>query len=254
MILAQNNGPAPISVTVSLHSTDATIDRTSPIAVVVPPGETVSIATIRGTAPGQQYRIAMNFKFSIGSPDVVHSPNAIYQLPFMDRQLITVGQIMGGRISTHNSLSSKYAVDFTVPVGTPIMAARKGRVVDIDQNYGEGGADPLLKANHVLILHEDGTLGLYSHLAQNRISVIFGQRVEAGELIAYSGNTGYSSGPHLHFVVLTNARTGNGSALYQSLPVKFVDSASGHEIQLHQGDRLVHSHNKTPAQPISITP
>jgi len=254
IISAQNSGPAPILVTVNLHPSHAIIDRPSPIVMLVPPGKNDTVATIRGTAAGRKYRIAMDYKFSIGDPDALHNPGAYYFLPFQNGQMLSVGQALGGRITTHNNPSSKYAVDFNVPLGTPIMAARKGTVVDIDKDYSEGGADPLLKANHVLILHEDGTLGLYSHLTQNRIPVTLGQRVEAGELIGYSGNTGYSSGPHLHFVVLANTRTANGSALYRSLPVKFVNSASGSEIQLHQGDKLECRHSKTFAQPASTSP
>lgn len=254
MILAQNNGPAPLWVTVNLHSTNAIIDRTSPIAVVVPAGETVTIATIRSAAPGQQYRVATNYKFSIGTPDVVQNTGATYLLPFRNGQLITIGQALGGKITTHNGPASKYAVDFIVPVGTPIMAARKGRVVDIDQNYSEGGADPLLKANHVLMLHEDGTLGLYSHLEQNRIPVTFGQWVGAGELIGYSGNTGYSTGPHLHFVVFSNTRTLDGTAQYLSQPVKFVNGAPEYELQLQQGDKQVTSHLSATPRVSTVTP
>jgi len=247
MLLAQNNGPAPILVTVNLlNPVNATIDRPSPITVVVPPGETISIATVHITVPGQQYKISSSYKFSVGTPDVVQNPDATYLLPFKDGQEITVGQVLGGKISTHSGLASKYAVDFTVPIGTPIVAARKGKVVDIDQNYSEGGADPLLKANHVLILHEDGTLGLYSHLTQNRIPVTFGQRIEAGELIGYSGNTGYSTGPHLHFVVLSNTRTTDGTAQYLSQPVKFMNDTPAHELELHQYDKLVTHHHASP--------
>lgn len=122
-----------------------------------------------------------------------------------------------------------------MPIGTPLLAARKGRVVDIDQNFTEGGTDPLLKANHVMILHEDGTLGLYSHLAANRIAVSFGQWVDAGTLIGYSGNTGYSTGPHLLFAVLTNTPAANGAARYLSHQVKFVNFAPAQEIELIQG-------------------
>lgn len=239
-VLAQNNGPAPIWVTVNLlNPVNATIDPQSPIALLVPPCETVTVATVHIIEPGKQYRITTNFKFTIGKPDAVQQPDAIYQLPFQEGQTITVGQAPGGNITTHNSPSSKYAIDFSVPVGTPIVAARKGRVVDIDNDYSEGGADPLLKANHVLILHEDGTLGLYSHLAKGTIPLAFGQWLEAGELIGYSGNTGYSTGPHLHFVVLSNIQTPDGTAQYLSLPAKFTNDVQGHEQKLYQGKKLM---------------
>ena len=253
IILAQNSGPAPILATVSLlNPVNAIIDRSSPIAVVVPPGETITVAVIHGAVQGQEYRIATNYKFSIGNPDAVQDPRATYLLPFKEGQVITVGQVLGGKITTHNNPASRNAVDFTVPIGTPILLARKGRVVDIDQGYSEGGADPLLKANHVLILHEDGTLGLYSHFAHNRIMVSSGQWLEAGALIGYSGNTGYSTGPHLHFVVLSNTRSTDGAAQYLSQPVKFVNYAPLQEVQLCQGDKLVPSHHDAQPKTASV--
>lgn len=57
---------------------------------------------------------------------------------------------------------------YDVVIGTPVLAARKGRVVDIDQGFIKGGNDPSLRANHVMILHEDGTLGMDSHFSANR--------------------------------------------------------------------------------------
>ena len=240
-VMAQNNGPAPILLNLKLTSTNAIIEPPSPVAVVVKPAETIQVAAIHSAVTGQGYRIARSYQFSIGDPNAVHDPSATYRLPFKEGQAITVGQVWGGKIITHITPASLYAVDFVVPIGTPLVAARKGRVVDIDQNFTDGGTDPLLKANHVMILHEDGTLGLYSHLAANRIAVSFGQWVDAGNLIGYSGNTGYSTGPHLHFAVLTNTSSANSTARYLSHPVRFVNFAPAQEIALTQGATwLVH--------------
>ena len=243
ILSAQNDGSAPILATVNLINPDgAIIDHTSPIMLVVKPQERIQIASIHGAVAGQRYRITTPYKFSIGDPDAIHDPAATYQLPFQDGQAVKVGQVFGGRITTHNDLDSRYAVDFDVPIGTPVLAARSGRVVDIDQNFTQGGNDPSLKANHVLILHEDGTLGIYSHFSANRISVSIGQWVNAGTLIGYSGNTGYSSGPHVHFAVLINSRTPDGSAKYVSVPVNFVNGAPDQQVQLLQDEILVVNH------------
>lgn len=233
-VMAQNNGPAPILLNLKLTSTNAIVERPSPI-VVVKPAETIQVAQIHSEVSGHGYRVARSYQFSIGDPNAVHDPSAIYRLPFKDGQAITVGQVWGGKIITHTTPASRYAVDFVVPIDTPLVAARKGRVVDIDQNFTDGGTDPLLKANHVMILHEDGTLGLYSHLAANRIAVSFGEWVDAGTLIGYSGNTGYSTGPHLHFAVLTNTPIADGAARYLSHPIRFVNFSTAQEIKLIQG-------------------
>jgi len=71
--------------------------------------------------------------------------------------------------------------------------------------------------NYVLIRHEDGTLGHYCHLQKGGCLVKPGQLVKTGDAIARSGNTGFSSGPHLHFSVY---KTKNGRER-ESIPVKF---------------------------------
>lgn len=240
VVLAQNNGPAPILAMVNLLNPDnAIIDPAPPIILVIKPQESIPIASVHVAFAGQRYRISTSYKFSIGDPDALHDSKAIYRLPFQDGQTIKIGQVRGGRITTHNAPDSQYAVDFAVPIGTPVHAARKGHVVDVDQHFTKGGNDPKLKANHVLILHEDGTLGMYSHFSTNRITVSIGQEVEAGALIGYSGNTGYSSGPHLHFAVLTNTRTPDGTAKYISAPVDFVNEAPDRKIRFSQDEKLV---------------
>lgn len=244
VVFAQNAGPAPILATVTLRDpVNAVVDHPSPIVVVVNPNESVPVATVRRAETGKGYRISTSYKFSLGDPDAKHDPAATYQLPFKAGQMIKIGQVLGGRISTHTGQDSHHAIDFSIPVGTPILAARKGRVVDVDQDFTKGGNDPALKANHVLILHEDGTLGMYSHFSTKRIDVSIGDKVEAGALLGYSGNTGYSTGPHLHFAVLTNTRTPDGAAKYVSVPVEFVDGNPAHKLQFKQDETLVAHHD-----------
>ena len=103
---------------------------------------------------------------------------------------------------THRGLSA-YAIDFPVPDGTPIHAAREGIVVGAEGSNSIGGMSPEYRkyANYVIIEHSDGTMRNYYHLRKNGAHVKIGQKVSKGDLIGYSGNTGYSSGPHLHFSV-----------------------------------------------------
>ncbi len=242
ILLAQNKGPAPVLLNLNLASDNAIIEPAAHIVEVIKPAAALPTASIRSKAAGQGYRVASNYKFSIGDPDAIPDPAVTYQLPFANGQKVLIGQILGGKITTHTGPDSKYAVDFDVPIGTPVLAARSGVVVDIDQGYTAGGNDPKLKANHVLILHEDGTLGLYAHLRAESHAVTFGQMVKTGELIGYSGNTGYSSGPHLHFSVLTNTRTADGSVKYVSHPVKFVNGMPAQAVEFHQNQIMQVSH------------
>jgi len=104
-------------------------------------------------------------------------------------------------------------------VGTDIVAARSGIVFDVSSTNFKGGTDAdqyANLANFVRILHDDGTYAVYAHLNWNSIRVRPGERVQAGQYIADSGNTGFSSGPHLHFAVQKNM-----GMRVDSLPVAF---------------------------------
>jgi murein DD-endopeptidase MepM/ murein hydrolase activator NlpD len=103
-----------------------------------------------------------------------------------------------------------YAVDIALPDGTPVYAARAGLVIDLRHDAFLGAVDPTLldQANVVEVLHDDGTIAVYAHLHWDSIRVRIGQQVARGEYLADSGNTGFTSGPHLHFAVWRNSDNG----------------------------------------------
>ncbi len=82
-------------------------------------------------------------------------------------------------------------IDIGVPEGTPVVAAAEGVVTFAGQQSGYG--------NHIEVRHADGVTTTYSHLSS--IGVAVGEPVKPGQQIAASGNTGHSTGPHLHFEV-----------------------------------------------------
>lgn len=94
-----------------------------------------------------------------------------------------------------------HGIDIAVPTGTPISAARAGKVI----KAGWMGVYGL----SVLIDHGNGIQTLYGH--NDRLSVKVGEQVEMGEEIALSGNTGNTTGPHLHFEIRKNGKTVNPS-------------------------------------------
>jgi murein DD-endopeptidase MepM/ murein hydrolase activator NlpD len=182
--------------------------------------------------PARETSFDMRLQYIPGRPGVEHRPDQPYRLPFALATGYRVSQAFPSGI-THADASSIYAVDFAMPIGTGVYAARGGIVIQIADEYYAAGLDPdtdLARANIVRVLHDDGTMSLYAHLNWNSIRVRPGQRVARGEYIADSGNTGFSTGPHLHFVVQRNA-----GGLIESVPVTFA-GPGGEPIVLETGD------------------
>jgi len=95
-----------------------------------------------------------------------------------------------------------YAIDFAMPIGTRVIASREGEVVAArGEFYDNNGED--LKENFVFIRHADGTVARYFHLTHDGALVKVGDKIKQGQLIGLSGNTGQSTGAHLHFDVQT---------------------------------------------------
>jgi len=142
-----------------------------------------------------------------------------------------ISQAFMGAASHNQHPESHHAVDIVMPDRTPITAAYGGLVTEVEKNFSRSGwseeyAD---EANYVRVLHANGTMALYAHLAPDAIEVALGQRIKAGHLLGYSGTTGYSTGPHLHFALQFN-----GGKRLISLPFRF----RGHSTEPQVGHRL----------------
>ena len=126
--------------------------------------------------------------------------------------------VQGNDTKFSHTGNQKYAFDFTMAEGTKVCASRAGKVVEVKEDFTEGAlrADLLNKGNIVVVDHGDGTCARYLHLKPQGALVDVGDAVNAGDVIALSGATGYVSGPHLHFQVC-KGRT------WESLPVRFDD-------------------------------
>jgi murein DD-endopeptidase MepM/ murein hydrolase activator NlpD len=188
------------------------------ITQVVKGHQKIKVLALRAIDLNQDTQYQEQFYWAPGSIEAKHQANQVYQYPYPKQQTFPIVQGFGGSYSHQGA--SKYAVDFAMPLGTPIHAARAGVVIDLAQHHNQGGASRRYAkyANYVVILHDDDTTGEYYHLRQNGVGVARGQKVEAGQALGYSGNTGFSSLPHLHFAVYKALSHGG----YQSLPFKFV--------------------------------
>jgi len=218
----RNDYFGPIEVEVLLtEQTNVQAKPDLPRKFVVQPGTSSRLFGLGALDEYQSWQYSLKYRYSLGEPLAKHSEQAIYYPPFVSYKTFRISQAFGGKFS-HTDEQNKYAVDFSMPEGSEIHAARAGVVMSLDNDYFKGGIDQQAykaRANSIRILHDDGSMGVYAHLQVERAQVYEGMRVKAGQLIAYSGNTGFSSGPHLHFSVQVN----QGMSLI-SVPFQFVDA------------------------------
>jgi len=205
-----------VTLRVSIEQSDfAEISRGHAYQASLEPG--ARQALVSAPHVSGQGRLRYSWTVALGSPTAVHTPARPYRAPFAVGETFTVTQAYPTRI-THVTPDSAYAVDFALPDGTPVFAAREGTVINVRHDSFRGAPLPAMldQANLIEILHDDGTIGVYGHLHWDSIRVHIGQHVARGEYIANSGNTGFSTGPHLHFAVWRNAGTAD-----VSIPVQF---------------------------------
>jgi murein DD-endopeptidase MepM/ murein hydrolase activator NlpD len=123
----------------------------------------------------------------------------IYSLPFAKGSKFLLIQAYNSSMSHKKEIS----LDFKMKAGSKVCAARAGVVTAVEESNDEGGLkdEYLSKGNHIIITHNDGSLAMYWHLQKDGALVNTGDTVLQGSLIGYSGNTGYTAFPHLHFQV-----------------------------------------------------
>jgi murein DD-endopeptidase MepM/ murein hydrolase activator NlpD len=127
------------------------------------------------------------------------NPTSSYVLPYAVGREFRVSRTFD-HYTTRNGGVGLYAIDIVMPIGTPLHAARTGRVVAVEERFADGDrAD--FHENWVMVQHTDGTVGRYIHITRDGALVEVGQEVAQGQLIALSGDSGPSGGPHLHFDV-----------------------------------------------------
>lgn len=167
------------------------------------------------------------FSFSglwYGSPNLTSYDTLYnYNLPFLKGKRYRILQGQNTNF-THKGSFSRYAIDFKMKIGQTVCAIREGIVVKVTQKYSKGGRNKKYKpyANMVIIYHRDGTFAQYVHLKKNGSLVQVGNTVKKGQPIGYSGNTGMSTEPHLHFALYKPTKKGLVSIpfILDSIPTK----------------------------------
>lgn len=207
---ADNTLAGPIEVRLRLSRGAIASDPPLPARATVQARGSAIVAYLDASQSGQLWLDALPGDPSASPRDVA------YLLPL--RQGATrIEQGYGGSFS-HADPENRYAVDFAAAIGTPVQAARDGVVMQVESDFDNAGLKLEKyggRANLIRILHDDGSMAVYAHLKTEGVLVRVGQRVRAGQQIGLSGNTGFTTGPHLHFAVQVN----RGMRL-ESLPFK----------------------------------
>lgn len=200
--VATNRSGGPVEVELEARQLqDLHAEPGLPLRRVLQPGERATLAVLQALGPSPRHELQL---WIVPGEPFATPRDVVYALPVEDGAF-ELGQGFHGGYS-HGDDANRYAVDLIVPEGTPVLAARDGVVLSMAAGYGDGAPDPSLAgaANYIRVLHEDGTMALYGHLREGGVFVRPGQRVTLGQVIGSSGNTGFSSGPHLHFVLQLN--------------------------------------------------
>lgn len=214
---ARNTHLFPITIELGVETERLETSKRLPVVDVVPANTSQLLVSFKYTDLSQGWDLRTKYRYYVGSIFARHNDSFAYRLPFPVGETYKVDQGFGGSFSHYGDL--RHALDFNMPTGTRIYAARSGKVVMMEEKHNRGGGteDMMEYANFITILHDDGTFADYSHLRHQGVEVRLGQEVRTGQLIGYSGATGYATGPHLHFTV-KKAKRGGG---FISIPVKF---------------------------------
>jgi murein DD-endopeptidase MepM/ murein hydrolase activator NlpD len=204
-VYVSNRLGGPLQVDVGLTEASNIVARPSlPLRQVVPANSRVMVSRIESAGEGlASYSVAMT---SIPGDPRAMPQDVVYALPVDERRPWRLGQGFHGGFS-HTDAQNRFAVDIIVDEGTPVLAARSGVVMQVESNFDRNGTNAARyaeRANLIRVLHSDGTMGVYAHLKEDGAYVRVGERVTVGQQIGESGNTGYTTGPHLHFALQVN--------------------------------------------------
>ena len=193
-----------VEYTVTLEATlkNMTSSRPLPLTVDAAGRSSFVLARFTPTDPSRPWRYDFRYYWEYGGRRKSTDNDADYAMPFGPGRYVVL-QGPRGTYSHGVGTGSENAVDWDVPEGTIVCAARSGRVVGVRDDSTFSGTDPKFKplGNYVIIKHADGTFADYHHLKTGGAMAKLGDDVKVGQPIGLSGSTGFSSKPHLHFAV-----------------------------------------------------
>lgn len=216
----ENNNPGAITVRFEVDGENIAAPVDFPYVRGFAGGARDTVFSLRPGNRSELMKYRYAYRLVYGRLEAEHDDRYVYALPYAPGTAHEVIQGYNGSFSHRD----RYAIDWAMPEGTTVHAAREGVVVSATDSLVKGGVEEELarEANHVLVQHEDGTVATYAHLQPGGLMVKVGDRVRRRQPIGRSGNTGYSNTPHLHVEVYRVTRDFE----LQTLPVRFdVDEA-----------------------------
>jgi murein DD-endopeptidase MepM/ murein hydrolase activator NlpD len=203
--------PMTIDLVLILKGMQSSLDNNKGLIVV--PANSKKFLLAKGSPKPKSREMSFGMESSVYIGDITLKPDLeyLYALPFSKEEQVQVYQGYNGSFSH----SGENAIDFGLEIGEKVTAARGGIVYKvIDSNSKSCKEKSCMKYNNVIMIyHEDGTSAEYVHLKHNGAVVNKGDKVEKGDLLGFSGNTGWSSGPHLHFMVSQFTKKGDRKSL-----------------------------------------
>lgn len=215
-LYADNFEFCPVTVTINFQLKNIKMEGKESASFLIKENSTkVLLATFTIIDKYKTSKFSYTYSASLGDNNQIsYDTDFNYYLPFEKGKAFAVHQGYNGKFSHQNENS----IDFTMPIGTPITAIRDGIVIRLVENNSKVCPKKECSQynNYVIVYHPDGTFAEYTHLNKNGVLVNVGDKVSQGQIIASSGNTGFSSGPHLHLMIFLDK-----TKFRETIPTKF---------------------------------
>jgi len=232
-LTAVNHGRAPVSVSIGIDpaaSQNIATDKTLPLNAVVAPNSDQALVRIGPKVKNEGYSFKYSYSWSIGDFTAIHNCPEHYRFPFG----YNIKALASASDSANSSAYTRNAVFFSMPVGSPVLAARKGRVVQI-------------RANKIDVLHDDATIATYGHLGTIAEGIVAGKSVSTEDIIGVVGSVGDQNEAYLQLTVwrpeprpVASLKTVSQGAGFDfvSFPLEFCSTVSG-ECRVISHDQIV---------------
>jgi len=230
---AINREPVPATIVLTFRSPgNLQPGAHVPIETVVPAESDLILVHMRNVLQDPSIGAELSIAIDLGASTTEADVDYAYAVPFGGTRARELIQGFDGADS--HLASMRYSLDFAMPQGTPILAARAGTVFYLQDRFTRGGPNPdlLERSNLVVVAHSDGTMASYGHLRLG-IRVTVGDTVRVGDWLGSSGATGYVGQPHLHFHVGKRLLGAPG----RTIPIK-LRGRDGHLLSLEVGSLI----------------